>query len=190
VSAADPRTIALLGLLERYRAQGTTAEVEATGRSMSPTIPPRTRLLVEFGRTPDRIGELVLFRRRDVIVAHRLVGRRHVEGNVLLAVKGDGEALLDPLLDPADALGVVVGARGRSGRLVPLDAPGRRDRVVALVSDLSGRTAGVAVRALRRLPAPARRPAIGLALHLSRVPTRLVTAPTPGLTGELQAEGR
>ncbi len=190
MSAADPRTIALLGLLERYRAQGTAAEIEAIGRSMTPTIPPRTRLLVEFGRTPERIGELVLFRRGDLVVAHRLVARRRVDGEARLVLKGDGEALLDPLLDPADALGVVVAARGRTGRVVPLDGRRRRDRIVAVVSALSGRAAGIAVRALRGLPTPLRRPATTLALHLTRVPTRLVTAPTPGLTGELQAEGR
>ena len=184
----DSRAIARLGLLERYRATGATTWVAATGRSMEPAIAPGSRLLVAFGRSPDRIGELVLFRRGETVVAHRLVARRRVAGEDRLFLKGDREALLDPPLSHADILGVVLDVHAPDGRRYRAAPAPTTSRVLARVSGWSGRAAGAGVRIARRVPPRLRRPAIAIALSLSRVPTRLITAMTPGSTGEIGQE--
>lgn len=189
MNAVDPRTLARLGLFEQYRSTATTAWVVATGRSMEPTIVPGSRLRVAFGRDPERIGELILFRRGETIVAHRLVSRRSVRGEERLVAKGDGEAVADPPLAASDVLGVVLDVRDPSGRSHEVMPPSRRSRLVAWVSGWSGRTAGAGVRLGRRMPAPLRRLAIATALSLSRVPTRLILAMIPGSTGEARREG-
>jgi hypothetical protein len=189
VNAVDPRTLARLGLFEQYRSTATTAWVAATGRSMEPTIVPGSSLRVAFGRDPERIGELILFRRGETIVAHRLVSRRSVRGEERLVAKGDGEAVADPPLAAADVLGVVLDVRDPSGNSHEVMPPSRRSRVVARVSGWSGRTAGAGVRLGRRMPYPLRRPAIATALSLSRVPTRLILAMIPGSTGEARRKG-
>lgn len=62
-TALSPRDVARLGLVERYRAASATHWLEATGISMQPLVAPGSRLLVEFGRTDARIGDVVLFAR-------------------------------------------------------------------------------------------------------------------------------
>ena len=65
MTTLDARSIARAGLLERYRSEGRSSWLEATGRSMEPLIPAGSLLRVEFGALPERIGEIVLFRRAD-----------------------------------------------------------------------------------------------------------------------------
>ena len=103
----DTRSLARAGLLERYRIDGRTTWLEATGRSMDPLIPPGSLLLVEFGAIPERLGDVILFRRPTGAVAHRLVARRRVADGLLLIAKGDGEALADPAFSPEAVLGLV-----------------------------------------------------------------------------------
>ena len=58
MTALDPRGAALAGLLQRYRLDGRTAWLEATGASMDPLIPAGSHLMVEFGAFPERLGEV------------------------------------------------------------------------------------------------------------------------------------
>jgi hypothetical protein len=76
MTVPDTRAIARVALFERYRADGATAWIEATGASMDPLIPAGSRLLVEFGRAPQRPGEVIVFRRDSAVIAHRFVARR------------------------------------------------------------------------------------------------------------------
>jgi hypothetical protein len=180
-AASDPRTVARLGLVESYRARGRTSWLEATGGSMGRSIPPGSRLLVEFGSLPERRGEVVVFRRGDGLVAHRVVRRLRGGDGERWAARGDNEAFFDPPLDEADVLGVVRLVRRADGRTEDLGAQRRRGGVIATVSWWSGRAAGAGTRVIRRVPlrrsvrAAAER-ALG---HLSRVPTRVVSRALP-----------
>ena len=180
---ADPRVIARVGLLERYRADGVTARVVAAGRSMHPLIPAGSELLVEFGQQPSALGDVIVFRRGRGVVAHRLVARRVTQDGMRLLVKGDDEAFIDAPLRAEDVLGVVREVRLPDGSTTRSMRGRRRSAALARVSWWSGCAAGVGARVARRTRAsdPVRRVALFPYLFLSRVPTRLVTALIPRL---------
>lgn len=179
----DALAIARRGLLEDYRTSGTTTWVTATGTSMEPLIPAGSRLLVEFGRRPYRVGAVILFRRDDRVLAHRLVARRSTASGPVLLAKGDNEPFFDPALAEENVLGIVREVVRPDGRTTTLALARRRGALLARVSHWSGRAAGVGARAIRRspLPTPMRHAALGMLLVLSRVPTRVTTALMPRL---------
>jgi hypothetical protein len=179
--APDTRAIARIALFERYRADGATAWIEATGGSMGRVVPPGSRLLVEFGRTPERTGEVIVYRRDATIVAHRFVARRGDAAAPRLIAKGDAEALPDRPIGRDDVLGVVRVVEAPDGRARRSTLGGRRGALIATVSWWSGRVGRAARHAAVRAPRPIRRAAIGGALSLSRVPTRVLTATMPRL---------
>jgi hypothetical protein len=184
----DPRLTALLGLYRSYGRTGRRAWLETRGTSMTPLVGPGGRMLVEFGASPSRVGEVVLFERHDTIVAHRIVGRRQRDGREQLLVKGDAEAYFDPPIGRDDVLGVVRGlSRGEDAPVHRRGLAGRSSRVIARVSRWSGRGARVARRLATRTPDPVRGVALRAIPSLARVPTRLIVAP---LTKDHGAEGR
>lgn len=172
----DAAAIARAGLLEIQRAAGEATWIHTRGTSMLPGIPPGSRLLVDLGRPPTRIGELIVFQRRGELVAHRLVAwRRTPEGDLLVA-KGDNEPLADRPL-PADAvLGVVraVGLPSHHRRGVLLD--GRRGRLVARLSWWGDRAARIGRRLARSSPTPMRQASVDAALAGSIVLVRVTVA--------------
>jgi hypothetical protein len=181
MTVPDTRAIARVALFERYRADGATTWIEATGASMGPLIPAGSRLLVEFGRAPERPGEVIVFRREAAIIAHRLVARRGDDPSPRLIAKGDAEAVPDRPIAREDVLGVVRAVGLPDGRFVRATLGGRSGAVVARVSWWSGRVGRVARRAAVRAPRPIRSAAVRGALSLSRVPTRVVMAALPRL---------
>ena len=190
MTTLDARSIARAGLLERYRSEGRSSWLEATGRSMEPLIPAGSQLRVDFGALPERIGEIVLFRRPTGAVAHRLVARQHAGGRSMLVAKGDGEALADPAFAADDVLGVVREVRLPDGRPGRVPIAGRGGAALAHVSNWSGRAARLGGYAGRRAPTRMRPGAIAAAHALSRVPTRVFTAMIPRLDRGAQAGRR
>jgi hypothetical protein len=160
-------------LLEAYLRDTATEWIQATGRSMIPLVRPGTWMLVEFGASPQRVGEIVLFRRNEIVVAHRVVARR-VEGDETLVVtKGDGEPYRDTPLETGLVTGVVRGlAPHPGGALVTLGCGGQSGRAIAWVSNVSGRGAVLVRRLATHLPDPARRPATAAGAALARVASR------------------
>lgn len=176
--ARDPRATALLGLYRSYRDTGTTIWLDTRGTSMRPLVGPGGRMLVEFGATSSRIGDIVVFERAGGIVAHRVVGRRVRDGREQLLVKGDAEAYFDPPIGHDDVLGVVRGLqRPGAAPLLLRGIGGRSSRVIAGVSRWTGRGARVAHRFAIHTPDPIRGAALRAIPHLARVPTRLIVAP-------------
>lgn len=175
----DPKATALLGLYRSYRRSGTKAWLDTRGTSMTPLVGPGGRMLVEFGATPTRIGEIVVFERGDQIVAHRVVGRRQRDGREQLLVKGDAEPYFDPPIGHDDVLGVVRGLqRAGAEPLVRRGVGGgRSSRLIAGVSRWTGRGARVAHRFAIHTPDPFRGAALRAIPTLARVPTRLIVAP-------------
>ena len=190
MTTLDARTIARAGLLERYRSEGRSSWLAAEGRSMEPLIPAGSQLRIEFGATPVRLGEIVLFRRPSGAVAHRLVARYRTDGRSMLVAKGDGEALADPPFAVDAVLGVVREVRLPDGRPGRVPMTGRRGAALAHVSRWSGRAARLGGYAGRRAPSRLRPFAIATAHALSRVPTRVFTAVIPRLDRGAQAGRR
>ncbi len=144
---------------EVYRQERTTTWIKPEGRSMRPLIGPGAWALVEFGAAPTAVGEIVLFGRGDLVIAHRLVAWR--PGRAGLIAKGDAEADYDAPLDLEDILGVVRALRrGPSGPPTRIGCVGRLARAVARASRWLGRGAALARRAATFLPAPLRRLAL------------------------------
>lgn len=184
----DPRTTALLGLYRSYGRTGRRVWLETRGTSMHPLVGPGGRMLVEFGATPAGVGEIVLFERRETVVAHRVVGRARRDGRERLIVKGDAEAYFDPPIGREDVLGVVRGLRrGDGGPVQRRGLDGRSSRVIAQVSRWTGRGARAARRLADHSPDPIRGVALRAIPTLARVPTRLIVAP---ITWNHGAEGR
>ncbi len=181
MTLADPRTTALLGLMDSYSALGRSSWIDATGRSMQPSIPEGSRLLVAFGRPAQRRGEIIVFRRGERVIAHRLVGQRRTADGMQLFARGDNELYLDPPLSEGEVLGVVRLVCLPDGRIDDLQARPRRAAVVATVSWWSGRAAGLGARRLRRdlHGSRLRRIALERFVGLSRVPTRVVSEALP-----------
>ena len=160
-------------LLDAYRRDAATEWIQATGRSMLPLVRPGTWMLVEFGVSPERIGEIVLFSRDGIFVAHRVVARR-VEGDAtLLVTKGDGEAYREAPLETGAVAGVVRGlALDPEGAAVSLGCAGLSGRAIASISNVSGRGAALARRVAVHLPDPARRSVLDAGAALARVASR------------------
>jgi hypothetical protein len=179
-----PRTTALIGLYRSYGAAGRQAWIDASGTSMRPLVEPGGRLLVDFGATPSRIGEVVLFERANHIVAHRIVGSRRRDGREQLLVKGDAEAYFDPPIGREDVLGVVREvSMGPTLSTSRHGLDGRSSRLIARVSRWTGRAARVARRVARHSPGPVRGAALRAIPTLARVPTRLIVAPMTQING-------
>jgi Peptidase S24-like len=159
-----PETAALLplarrGVFETYRREGAREWIQATGDSMRPLIEPGAWLRVQFGKRPERVGQIVLFTLDGTVVAHRLVARLKRDGTDLWIAKGDAELVRDPPLLASEVLGVVdtVSPRPDCAR-APVGCEGASARVMALSSFLASRLAAVGWRAARCLPDPLRRP--------------------------------
>ena len=145
---------------------------------MSPLIEAGSRVLVEFGATPDQVGQIVVFERDGDIVAHRIVGRRRRDGREQLLPKGDAEAYFDRPIGQGDILGVVRAIETpRDGSIRRRGIGGRSSRAIAGVSRWSGRGARLARRVAVHSPDPIRAAALRAIPTLARVPTRLMLAP-------------
>ncbi|HEX9371286.1 MAG TPA: S24/S26 family peptidase [Roseiflexaceae bacterium] len=170
---------------EIYRQERATAWIKPEGRSMRPLIGSGAWALVEFGAWPAGVGEIVLFGRGDLVIAHRLVAWR--PGPSGIVAKGDAEAYCDAPLDLNDIFGVVRALRrGPDGPATSVGCTGRPARAIARVSWWGGRGAALARRAALFLPAPLRQIALRAIPPLARVAAQALLAPF-SLAARIQA---
>lgn len=96
---------------------GRGGTVRVQGRSMEPTLREGQLLDVDFAPGPVACGDLLLFRKDDHLVVHRLLGRaRFADGRPCLRTRGDGAPVLDPPVDRGHVVGRVVAVEDASGR--------------------------------------------------------------------------
>ncbi len=170
--------LARRGLLESYRSEATSVWIEASGGSMRPLIAPADWMLVEFGAEPRGLGEIVLFPVGDLLVAHRVVGRRRQRDETILIAKGDAEAYCDPPLRLSDVIGVLRALRyGPAGPASRVGLAGRPAHAIAKFSHWTGRGAALVRRAAAFLPDPLRRAGFYGIPPLSRSAVQLLLAP-------------
>ena len=188
--SSDRRTIARAGLREISRERGMERWIDAHGTSMLPTIRPGDRILVAVGRQPERLGQVVIVERGGHDVAHRLVAGRPGAPAARWVTKGDGETFPDAGNVPPFVVGVVLGVAGRGGSVRRRGFDGPTARWIALASRLGGGAARRSRRLCGRMPGPLGDLSLRVLLPLTRVPTRLISAPWPWLNQETRAEGR
>ncbi|HEY4347541.1 MAG TPA: S24/S26 family peptidase [Gaiellaceae bacterium] len=136
----DPaRSAARLALFERYRERGATVWIGASGTSMGRAVPSGSSLLVEFGASEPRVGEIVVARCGGSLMSHRVVSRRETTAGLVLTTKGDARRYFDPPVPASDVLGVVRGMRRASGgRVERGTCHGPRAVAAACLSKASG----------------------------------------------------
>jgi hypothetical protein len=187
---ADHRAQARAALIDLAREHGSERWIEARGGSMAPIIRPGDRLLVAIGARPERLGQVVVVQRPNVTVAHRIVGRRRKDPAAPWTTKGDAECLADAAFAADDVIGVVLSIARPDGSIHRYGLDGRVARLIASMSAAGGRLAWILRRLSGRLPGPVAAVALRLFMPLTRVPTRLISAPIPWLDQEIRAERR
>jgi hypothetical protein len=148
------------------------------GVSMRPLIGAQTKLLVEFGPATVAIGDIIVFPRGDMLVAHRLVAWRQRQGVELLIAKGDAEPYFDPPVQPGELLGVVRALRRNDvSPATSHGCAGWAARLIARISYSAGRSAWIVRRAAAIFPTPLRQITLGAISLLSRVTTQILFTP-------------
>jgi signal peptidase I len=99
-----------------------TLRLEVTGLSMLPSVWPGDVLFVERRDMGEiAAGDIVLFARRDKLVAHRVLRKTVVGDETYAITRGDGLLATDELVSPAELLGSVRSV-SRAGEYVSPDA--------------------------------------------------------------------
>jgi len=100
-------------------AVGRTVRFRAPGTSMHPAIRDGETLIVEpLGARPARRGEVLLFRSRRGLTAHRVRALVASAGDVrAIVLRGDNSGAADERVEPRDVLGRVVAVE-RGGRRI------------------------------------------------------------------------
>jgi hypothetical protein len=103
---------------------GRPATLPIQGRSMEPTLPDGSQIVVDFAARSFRRGDLVVFRQSREVVVHRYLGTATFpDGRSCLRTRGDGLLYLDPPCAPESVLGKVLLLR-REGVWRDLRGPG------------------------------------------------------------------
>jgi signal peptidase I len=119
--------------------------LQVVGRSMLPTLWPGDTVLVEpVSRERVSAGEIVMFRRGDRFVAHRVVVAAG-EGKSGMITQGDGLPAPDPPVSASEFVGKVMLIE-RSGRCIdPSTSLGFSGRTLAAIFRRSGSAARIVV---------------------------------------------
>ena len=122
--------------------QGEQLRLRVNGESMAPLIHPGDTVIIVYCQPDElRCGDLVLIRRENDLVTHRLIGRTD-QGWI---TKGDGSPWADPLVKEDCLLGKAVAIESR-GRRISFETRSWKER-----SRLAGWLSCVEQRLLGRL---------------------------------------
>src|SRR5260221_12749980 len=106
-----------LEVCEEVLAAGYRVTFPAEGASMRPTVHHGDRLTVDrVDGSAIVAGDLVLYRRGDRAIAHRIAEIRSTEDGVAIVPRGDGKSACDAPIHPRQILGKVIAIeRARTG---------------------------------------------------------------------------
>jgi len=133
-----PSEAALDAALRLWQTTGRRHTIPIEGSSMLPLLRHGDQVAVAHGLDDLRRGDVIVFRRGDRLVAHRLLKT----GRQTFITKGDHTLHLDAPVPAAAVLGRVIGMR-RGARFAALDTPAWR-QAGALIAALSAGAARVA----------------------------------------------
>lgn len=118
---ADIPPETLKAALELWGQAGEEHWIPVRGTSMLPLLRQGDQLLVAHGRQDVRRGDIVVFRREDGLIAHRVLRVMSHQGKLILRTKGDNVLELDPASDEDELVGRVLQVR-RGELVLDLDA--------------------------------------------------------------------
>ncbi|HET8776685.1 MAG TPA: S24/S26 family peptidase [Candidatus Limnocylindria bacterium] len=167
--------VARRGVFEDFRRGHAQRWIRVDGTSMRPIIPAGSWLLVDFGRVPERVGQVVIAAVGAEMVAHRVVARPTARRGNRIILKGDAELRGDPRVTADDVFGVVRGMRLGEGRITSAGFDGAGATAIAVASRVGGRIASVVSAASTRLPR-AVNVALGGVATLTNLPVRILAA--------------
>jgi len=125
MTACAPDPPRFIHVLEALLSGGLSVRFRAPGCSMYPTIRNGDAItVVPLGRSPIRVGEVVLYRKGPAAIAHRVIRVQSIAGRAAgLVLRGDAAQSSDGPIEPAQVLGRI-SAIERDGRTVHLDRMG------------------------------------------------------------------
>ncbi len=109
-------------LLARSSGKSPTIHLTVSGRSMGNLLLPGDR--IECKRVgPGRIfcGDIVVYRRENRLIAHRVVRRMGKDGDLRFQTRGDAQIQSDAVIGQDEILGRVVAVHGRDGEKIGLE---------------------------------------------------------------------
>ena len=96
--------------------QGRQVRIHSKGYSMLPSIFPGAALqLAHKGFTDVKIGEVIAFKYKGNLVAHRVVGAKMVNGEFVLQTQGDSNWQEDKTIGSEQFIGVIRGKVSAKG---------------------------------------------------------------------------
>ena len=138
-------------ICDRLRSGGTFSFTISTS-SMLPALGPGDRVVVRAARA-DRVrtGDIVIHKRADSWIAHRVIYTFSSTGETHLVTKGDNALTPDPVWEPGQLVGAIV-AVARAGRGERESFSGmRRGATIALLSRSQLLANQIRVEILRRV---------------------------------------
>ena len=128
--------------------------MRALGTSMLPSIRPGDVLVIEAaGVSEIPVGAIILWRRGELLVAHRVVEQiASAEGRVKLVTRGDRQQQRDEPIGAEELLGRVTMIQRGARTILPGSRPSAGARLLRRVSEFSDWPAGLlALRAFPRI---------------------------------------
>lgn len=112
---------AISGLLkDSLRGHGSVL-MKLEGKSMLPFLKSGTLMTVRNSGIKDiRVGDIVIFKKEEMTIAHRVIKRVEVDGRFFLRAKSDISFSPEPLISQGELIGKVVAFR-RFGRDIKID---------------------------------------------------------------------
>lgn len=121
MTACVPDALKFIHVLEALLGGGHSVRFRAPGWSMHPTIRNGEAITVmPLGRSPVRVGDVVLYRRGRAAIAHRVIRLQSDGRSAGFVLRGDGARSCDRPVELAQVLGRVL-VTERDGRRVRLD---------------------------------------------------------------------
>jgi len=108
--------------LDLWTQAGGRRFIPISGRSMQPLIQSGDHVLVEHGCPTLHPGDIVVFRHRGILIAHRIIRIEAGQSGPMLTTKGDNVPYFDPPLTPDNVIGRVLMIERGNHRL-SLDRP-------------------------------------------------------------------
>ena len=119
---AAPPDYIVEAALDVWRQTGEQHLISTTGRSMLPLIQEGDQVLVTHGCESVQRGDVVVFRQKGQLIAHRVMRIQSRENGPAFVTRGDNVLCSDPPVNADKVMGRVLAIK-RHGRLMALNTP-------------------------------------------------------------------
>jgi signal peptidase I len=107
----------LEAVMSIWAEKGERTSCPISGNCMAPTIRQGDLLVIEHGESHLRKGDILIYKKDDKLLAHRLVYAENTGSGTLLYTKADRKQCLDPPITQDRIQGKVIEVQGGYGRL-------------------------------------------------------------------------